>query len=52
MNGLQFAVKAFTFSPLRTLEYDEVKNHELSGRVLDLGGGGIFMYSKLFRGKI
>jgi len=46
----EFAWNSLKYSPLRALEYEEVQKNELSGKVLDLGGGGVATYSNLFKG--
>ncbi len=51
MNILKFAKKALKLSPLRTLEYEEIQRNELKGKVLDLGGGEVATYQKLFKGQ-
>ncbi len=51
MNIWQFAWQSLKYSPLRALQYEELKKNELKGKVLDLGGGGKASYSALFKGK-
>lgn len=50
MNIWQFSAQSIKYSPLRALEYDELKKNELSGKVLDLGGGEKASYRALFKG--
>ena len=50
MNIWQFAWRSLKYSPLRTLEYEELQKNELSGKILDLGGGGKASYANLFKG--
>ena len=50
MNIWKFATKSVAYSPLRALEYEELQKNELSGKVLDLGGGVKASYASLFKG--
>jgi len=51
MNIWKFATESMTRSPLRALEYEELKKITLHGKVLDLGGGGVSTYLRLCKGK-
>jgi SAM-dependent methyltransferase len=51
MKIIKFAKKAVNTSPIRAFEYEELSKIDFSGKVLDLGGGGVSSYLSLCNGK-